>query len=328
MLIFVPNKYIMKRIILLTAVLCSAVTGRAQQTINGYVEKSGEEKIKKNIVMPAGAYPQTAGGYEDGHGINPLLTSKDQLPDTIALITWHIYDIGTSNHIKNVSITYYSLTENGGNIMANGLLEASITQLKASFKAQGVVLLTPDEYLDTEEKRNYYNNTFIPEISKLGKFLSGIETKQQDISVTADGYRAFDISAGGDFLRAQSLGGELAEKLGVEGVLSIAAELMSDNKRVNLNGLKMVLHGPNPIARQDKKYVSQNMGAGYYEGQIYANGYFYFDKPMEVATFKDKKQTLTGNFAGIDVVLNCFVEKFYEKMHECIEKAAKKYESN
>lgn len=315
----------MKKTILACTFLAVSVLVQAQKSIKEYVEKTGKEKIKKNIVMPAGSYPQTAGSFDDGHGINPVLTSVKQLPDTIALVTFHIYDIGTSNHIKNVSITYYSLSEKGGNLMANAMLKASIASLKESFKKQGVVLLTPDEFLNTKEKREYYYKTFQPNISKLGKFLSGVETKQNDISVTADGYRAFDISAAGDYLRAESLGGDLAKQLGVKGVLSIAAELMSDTKRINMNGVKMVLHGPNPIPKEDKKYVAQNMGNGYYAGQIYASGYTFFDKSIEVGKFEKKQQAINDNFEGIDTVFDAFIEKFYEKMNESIEKAAKKY---
>ena len=312
---------------LLIILLIPACQVFAQKTIKEYVEKTNREKIKKNIVMPAGSTPQTAGGYSDGHGINPLLTSVKQLPDTVALITMHIYDIGTSNHIKNVSVTYYSLSEKGGNKMANLIAESSVNQLKEAFKKQGVVLLTPDEFLNTEEKRKYYYNTFTPGISKLGKFLSGIETKQNDIAVAADSYRTFDISAATDFLRAESLGADLAAKLGVDGVLSIAVELVSDKKNIAMNGTKMVLHGPNPIAKEDKKYISQNLGAGYYRGQIYASGYMYFNNSIVVASY-DKKQSaiVNGNFEGIDDIFECFIEKFHVEMKESIAKAAKKYE--
>ena len=165
----------------------------------------------------------------------------------------------------------------------------------------------------------------MPQISKMGKFLSGIETNQQDISVTANGYRAFDISAASDFLRAESLGADLAKKLGVKGELSIGVELMSDNKHINMNGIKIALHGPNPVPKVDKKYISQNMGAGYYEGQIYANGYRFFKNPIEIGKFEKKQQTINENFDGMGTVLECFVEKFYESMNESVEKAKKKY---
>lgn len=309
------------------ALTLSAGASFAQKTIKEYVEKNDKEKIKKSVVMPAGSFPQRAGGYSDGHGPNPLLTSVKQIPDTVALITLHIYDIGTANHIKNVSITYYSLSEAGGNKVANLIHSNAIAQLKEAFKKQGTVLLTPDEYLNTKEKKDYYYNTFIPKISKLGKFLSGIETKQNDIAVSADGYRAFDISAASDFLRAESLGGDLAKKLGVDGVLSIAVELMSDKKNIAMNGTKMFIHGPNPIAKEDKKYISQNMGAGYYNGQIYAGGYMYFNDPIVVAGFdKKQNQIINENFEGIGNVFECFIERFHDEMKESVEKAAKKYD--
>lgn len=314
-----------KPVLLLLLFALAALPLVAQKTVREYVENTSNEKISKKIVMPAGGYPQTAGSYGDGHGINPLLTSKNQLPDTVALISFHIYDIGTEHHIKNVSITYYSLTADGGNVIATSMLQSIVGRLKEAFRQQGSVLLTPDEFLNTPEKKQAYYS-FEPSLSKLGKFLSGIETKQRDIAVWPAGYRAFDIAAAGDFLRAESLGGELAKKLGVGGTLSIGVELMTDRKNVYMNGMKMVMHGPNPVPREDKKYISQNMGAGYYTGQIYANGTFYFDKPLQIARVgKGKLEEMQADFAGLEVISELFIRKFYDKMHECIAKAASKY---
>jgi hypothetical protein len=283
---------------LLFLVTLSSVS-QAQKSVKDYVERNNSEKIKKDIKI--GIVPQTAGSFDDGHGSTPLLTSVSQLPDTIALASFHIYDIGTSNHIKNVSVTYFSLSESGGNIMANKLLNSTLSKLRESFKAQGVVLLTPDQYLNTKEKKDFYYKTFEPGISKLGKFLSDIETKRNDISVTADGYRAFDIAASSDFRRAESMGGELAKTLNVDALLSIGIELMSDKKNVAMNGVKMTLHGRNPVTKVDKKYVAQNMGNGYYEGQIYAGGQFYFDKPVDIAAFS-KGQVVEEKLEGLDAI--------------------------
>lgn len=309
------------RLVFVLVLTMFASASYAQKSIKDYVEKNSVEKIKKDIKISI--VPQTAGGFDDGHGSTPVLTSVSQLPATIALASFHIYDIGTSNHIKNVSITYYSLSESGGNTMANKLLNSTISKLKESLKAQGVELLTPDQYLDTKEKRDYYRS-FEPTISKLGKFLSDIETKRNDISVTADGYRAFDIAAASDFRRAESMGGELAKALNVDALLSIGIELMSDRKNIAMNGVKMVLHGKNPIPKADKKYVSQNMGAGYYAGQIYAAGQFYFDKPVDIAGFS-KNKIVDENMEGLDIIFSAFGEKIYDEMKASIDKAAKKY---
>jgi hypothetical protein len=325
------------KIILLLVLFISSSGVVAQNSIQEFVDKTGKEKIQKGIVMDAGSKPVTAGGFQDGHGKNVLLVSKNQIPDTVALITLYIYDLGSTTVSRGgnaVVTTHTWLSPKGGNALANGVLQSSINNLKESFKNQGVVLLTPEEYLNTPEKRNDYYKNFTPEVSKLGKFLGNLENKHTDIAVAADDYRCFDIAAAGDHLRSQSYGGNLAKKLGVKGVLSIAVELQSDNKNVNMHGVKMALHGPNLVPKEDKKYVAQNMGNGYYEGQLYTYGYYFFPKPIKVGSYDKKKiegekKRVTVmeemNFEGVGVIMESFVDKFHDVMNEAIEKAGPKY---
>ncbi len=309
----------MTKLFFVGAFVSSMILASDKSPIRKLIDDDGIDKLKKQIVIDA--KPITANGYDDGHGRNPYLTSTTQLPDTIALITYYIYDKG--NEVKGGYYLYkYNLSENGGNFVANGLHKATITQLKEKYAAMGIVLLTPDQYLNTEEKKTYYTTTFQPQISKLGSFLSGIETKNVDMSVAADFYRGFDISAAADHERMVSLGFDLANKLGVDAVLSIAFEVTSNMKEVNMNGFKMALHGPNPIAKQDKKYVSQNMGAGYYAGQEYAGGYFYFKKSMHIADV-EKKAIVNEQYDGIADILGAFAEKMQDEMKEAITKNSK-----
>lgn len=308
-----------KLILSATSLLTALSFGYAQSAVQNYVTDAGAEKIKKQIVIEG--QPITAGGYDDGHGRNPRLASANQIPDTIALITFYIYDKG--NEVKGGYYLYsYSLSEKGGNYVANGIHQKSIAKLKESYQKLGAVLLTPDEFLNTQEKKDFYYKQFQPQISKLGNFLSGLETKGTDVSVCADMYRGFDLSAAADHARMESLGSELAKKLGVDGVLSVACELASDKKEVNMTGIKMALHGANPIPKKDKKYISQNMGAGYYHGQLFASGYFYFKSPLQIAEYK-KNQIVNEQYDGIGDVLGCFAEKFDEVMKKAIEKNSK-----
>ena len=68
----------------LSAFLLLAGSIYSQKTIREYVDGTDKEKIKKSILIEQ--QPVTAGGFADGHSRWPLLTSPDQLPDTIALI--------------------------------------------------------------------------------------------------------------------------------------------------------------------------------------------------------------------------------------------------
>ena len=145
------------------------------QEVKEYVTKTNAEKIKKEIqVLQA---PITAGGFGDGHGKSPVLTDRTHVPDTFALVSFYINDVGTVRE-GPYSISSYWITPEGGNIVANQLEKQVMASLKESFQKQGVILLTPSEFLDTPQKQKYYYETFVPKVSKLAKFLSNIETKK------------------------------------------------------------------------------------------------------------------------------------------------------
>ena len=177
----------MNTTIKLLAVLCFlfySTNGLSQKSIKEYVEKTSVEKIKKTILMDAFTVPATQKSFKDGHGKNPYFSSKEQLPDTIALITFHITDLGSSESYEAGNYrytTYYWVSEKGGNMIANEIQKETLESLRAEFKKRGAVLLTPSEFLDTPEKIAFYNNEFTPEVSKMGKFLSNLENKDKEV---------------------------------------------------------------------------------------------------------------------------------------------------
>lgn len=300
-----------------------ALNVHAQKSIQELVNDGGKEKIRKRIVIDHA--PVSGGGFSDGHGRNPLLTSKTQLPDTIALISYYVQDVGSMDEIKHISLTYHNLSEEGGNYFANETYARAISSLKEEFKRQGAVLLTPDEFLNTSEKRNYYYDGFQPKVTKVGDWLAKRENKQIDMVAAAKGFRIFDVVAAWDALRAESLAADLAKKLGVKGVLSIQIGLQDhSSKKLTLNQIKIALNGPNPVPKEDKRYVAQNLGNGYYYGNIYSLLNYTPKKPIPIATFK-KKKIDTVNLEGIEVVLTTMIETMYESMNESIGKAARKY---
>jgi hypothetical protein len=297
----------------------------AQKTIKEYVTKTKSEKIKKSIVMEGQPVTSSPKSFKDGHSKWPLLTSTDQLPDTIALITFHINDLGVTSYTKGYYATFidnFSVSEEGGNFIANEMYTQTISTLKEEFAKHGVVLLTPTEFLDTPEKRSFYYDEFSPKVSKLGKFLSGVENRSLDISVAADYYRYFDMGASYDYLRCESLGFELANKLDVDGVLSIGFTVQSNSKEIYFRNIRVALHGPNPIPRLDKKYVAQKSGNGYNTGQLYAGGYLNFKDPFKIAVIK-RKQMSKIDIDGLEIVLSNFIEHYYNVMNYAIEKASK-----
>lgn len=315
------------------------------QGVREFVDKTSVEKISKSVTMAQ--KPVTAGGFSDGHGRNPVLTSKTQIPDTVGVVSFYINDVGTVNY-GPYSVSSYWISPDGGNTIANKIEEETMQALKDRFREAGIVLLTPKEYLNTPAKHEYYYNTFKPKVSKLAKFLSNIETKHVDTSVGADYYRPFDISVAWDAIRAESLIDDLGKNIGLKGLLTVAVNLQTDNKSIYMHGMRLALNGPNPIPKEDKKYVAQNMGNGYYFGQIYFDSNFSFPKPVLVGKYVNvkttgKKSKSTGldsyevhltqsaeiglDVDGLDVIAGVIAAKSLVTLDEAIADASKKYKN-
>ena len=296
-----------------------------QKTLEEYVEKYGRDKIYKTIGYDAFTVPATSKSFRDGHGKNPYFTSKEQLPDTIALIAFNIRDLGDVE-VQEAGIyiitTYRHLSEHGGNMISNNIYDLSIDMLKARFKEEGVVLLTPKEFLNTQEKIDYYYDEFEPDVSKLGSFLSKVENKGTQMSTSADYFRTFDLGAANDWRRSVSLGSDLANKLEVDAVLSIGTAFRSDRKELSMRYVAMALHGPNLISKEDKKYAAQKAGNGYNEGQLYTGLNYIIKNEMKVASIH-KEGIYDINFKGIEVIIEEMVNRMYDFQYSAIEKTQK-----
>ncbi len=304
----------------------------AQSSIRELVDKTGKDKIQKNLMKQ---FPGTF-CFKDGHGMNPYLTSEEQIPKTIALITFYVYDPGMSyattsksSHgaagitTSTTSVYNFKLSEAGGNYFANMLHQEGIGKLKATFKSHGITLLTPDEYLNTEEKRDFYYNKFQPQISKLGSFLSGLEQKSSGTAVCADYYRGLDASAAADFKRSISLGDELTRNLGVDAVMSIALYVGYDGKTVTFSNITSTINGPNPVPRENKKYIGA-AGAGYQEGLVYFSAYYNAFKPVKIADLKKKGAVISNeNYDGIGDLMSIFAETAALTMKKVVAKNSK-----
>ena len=279
----------------------------------------GREKLKKKMSLdmkPVSGFG--AGSFADGHGVATYLTRKDQLPNKVALVTFYVFDHSQSKTIHQVSRTTTWVTPEGGNLFANKFLQASIGPLKAAFQQQGMELLTLEEALDTDEKKQYYRSGVPLEVSKMGKILVALESGDIKVSTSANGYRLFDVAATSDYMRSRALGGDLAGKLGVDAVLSIGLEVGTDGNLYTLNGVKWGLTGKNPNPKQDKSYTAEAFGNGYNAGQCYIKSGLFLE-PTPFLNAKKQEE----NFEGLDLILTAFVEKTVETAHAAIEKNAK-----
>src|SRR5690606_17803448 len=240
----------------------------------------------------------------------------DQLPKRIALATFYVYDAGTVdvNDAGNTVVTTTTwVSEKNGNILANKFLQASIGPLKQVFEQQGIQLLTLDEAADSEEKRAFYREKVPLELSKgllgaLRKFIISMESGDKKMIMAADGYRVFDVSAAWDWKRSISLGSDLAGNLGVDAVLSVGVGVSTNGDTYTLNHVKWAVNGKNPNPKKEgHKYVSQNLGTGYYEGQCYFKADLGMTSKKGGVPFYRHK-TKAENLEGFDQLMTVLAE--------------------
>jgi hypothetical protein len=317
-------KNLIRMCVVILSLACYQIT-YAQKSLKEYATKYDSKKIQKGILYDAFSVPATHKSFKDGHGKNPYFTSKDQLPDTIALITFNIRDLGDVNvtdagYVKIT--TYTALSENGGNQVSNEIYDLTINMLRERFKKEGVVLLTPKEFLNTKEKSDFYYDKFNPDVSKLGNFLRNIENRGTQMASSADFFRTFDLGAAADWRRSTSLGYDLANKLEVDAVLSIGTALRSNKKGANMRYMAIALHGPNLIPKQDKKYIAQKAGNGYNKGQLYTSLKYILKNEIKTLTIQ-KKEITDINFDGYEVILEELIDRMYKVFDESIAKAQK-----
>lgn len=191
------------------------------------------------------------------------------------------------------------INEAGGKMLVNDFYKLSINDLKKIFAANGMELLTPDEYLKTNEQKQLYK-TYEVNVSKLAAgatAIGGFFTKANNKSLTpADGYRAYPapvVNSGMDMKAVRDLG-KLANELDVDALLTINTLTQLEKGEVGLKGISMSLHAPNPVP--DDPEMKYGMGF-YYEGVLVGSISFTLDEYMPFAKLPKKAQS----FENVDM---------------------------
>jgi ankyrin repeat protein len=137
-------------------------TGKNNDDTDFLRETMDAEKIKVKFDFPGeGRNSNNGGGYSANMDlVNPK-------PKKVALISYYLYDAGKGK--ANITGTGAWVTSpSAGQSQVNGFYAKSIKPLKESFKKNGIELLTPDEFLDTQEKAELYYG-FVQESAKTEK---------------------------------------------------------------------------------------------------------------------------------------------------------------
>ncbi|MER3463847.1 MAG: hypothetical protein C4329_04950 [Chitinophagaceae bacterium] len=183
-------------------------------SLHTFAQDSFEEFVQKDISKIVLRHHTHAmlGLFDDGHETVPNLKGKE-LPKRIALVSFYIFDRRKSKSYSytthgawditiTVTKTIFTSLKNTM-LLGNVFLTLAAPNIIAEFKAKGMEVLLPDQYLTDDAKRNAYAN-FQPEISGLSKSLF---TKDDDFMTQggAEGFLVKPVWAPFDFKQGHRL---------------------------------------------------------------------------------------------------------------------------
>jgi len=344
----------MKRTVLVTLALIIGVFSYSQSELPKYA--SSKDAVLKKVKLDM---PLEGRKYKNGTGysLNPRLLSE--MPKKVALVSFYSFDPGmTKTQIWSV---LYGSTTYGGTLvtttkitkrnsvgssgeLALGFYMQSISSMIEGFSSFGMDLLLPEEYLDSPEKTEHYNN-FKVERAKFNEWVSNMGSgKHDEIYGYLEGYNVIDVvnepyqnyeKSGGRFITrskgkvddnqvwvmdkcgkmVESLGG-LCAKLEVDAIVVVYFTIFSPKEnKVKLQNVNMHMFGPNPTPLPEGKTKKFN----YFNGKFYCGTRI---NPEILIWNKTKKDPDSENlnFTGFEYVMQAMTEKMGTYLKEGIEK--------
>ncbi len=298
----------MKRIIYSLSVLAFALyasaTTFAQKPTDFEKKTASVDKIKARWNFPA-----EGKNCKKGTGYSANVELLDPKPKKVALVSFYLYDpaCGESKKGGNSVVTTYSASiwrtpDDIAQTHVDGFYSKSIDALKAGFEKYGIDLQTPSEFLDNEDKKNFYNN-FVQESAKNEKTsrtqIGGyVQATVSTIKVcpSEESYRPFFVAneprnesqlsnfvnmgiGGANRKMTSSLGYDLAKGLDVDAVVVcyiITRKPKKKKENYVVDAVNLFMFGPNPKGEgpDDKN-----------RGQFYC-GTRYFAKQLEFSSEK------------------------------------------
>lgn len=152
-------------------------TGMENSTTEFAEDTENPEKIKVKYDFPR------EGRNSGGSGYSANMDNLNPKPKRVALVSFYLYDAGKGK--ANITGTgVWRTPEAAGQNQINGFYNKSISKFKEAFKQNGISLLTPDEFLDTQEKAEAYYG-FVQESAKKEKTtITRMKTRTHSSSTT------------------------------------------------------------------------------------------------------------------------------------------------
>lgn len=219
-------------------------------------------------------------GRKDGKGYVPRLSAMGSPPKKVALVSFYVIDEPEKTGSARSGSSSFALTEESMTAVANELYKLSIGPLKTNFKANGMELLEPKDFLNTPEKKAFYDEFKIKTgaasniVGSVMSFLKKDNGTIDTARVAANGYKAIFVQNGAftrinkttpDDKVTNSLGDELAKAMGVDAVVLVWASTKVNDKAVYLKDTNVYMFGPNPLPfkTEDLGYFGARSGHFY-----------------------------------------------------------------
>jgi hypothetical protein len=273
-------------------------------------------------------------GSDSGRGPTPYLKALGGPPKRVALVSFYVWDCGNK---KESAYTMYggnykyrvsnkrtiNVESQAVDMLATEIYDASIQGMKEAFAANGMQLLTAEEFLDTEEKKATYANFKMTEGAgqKFAGFFQKSNLETWRFAGAPEGYRVFQMATvmdvkGNHFeLAAQgvgvgklakSLGFDFAKALGVDAVAVLYNVVQAEKRSITMRGSYLYIFGPNPVPDTGKSL--------YWDGHQYSGVYIRMDVPF-VETDKEGNM-VSSDYDGYAVVAKALATRIGEHINE------------
>lgn len=246
-------------------------------------------------------------------------------PKRVGLLSFYIYDSGDYK-FNSMAATYggtffksVGLTEYAANIFASQFAEMAVPAIKEAFAADGIEILPPIEFMDTQEKVDAYMNFALPKsgLQKATEATLSWVDKSPHVNGAADGYRMIPIHA--SFLEKKVMYAvdQLMKDLELDAVMSVTTLTWTDSKVVVYSGTTMQLIGPNPEPRPEKEsHVKYWWPAIAYPCATFGKGF----KGVVFHTMETKKQPAATFNEGYEVIAEAMSARTLAELQKHIDK--------
>jgi hypothetical protein len=244
------------------------------------------------------------------------LQSQGKLPKRVGLVSFYILDSGTTD-FNAMAYTYggtyqasFGMNAKGANTFASELAKLGVPALKEQFAAHGMELVTPIEFLDTDERKRAYVDFVLPRSGLAKATLAIVDwvDKNPHAEGAADGYESILTSLWSDAKSLNALE-ELRAALGLDALAVLANATSSNPGSVILSSITLELYGPNPLPRPENKLAA----TGYTNGINYVKGIFGKGfKGVELVLWK-KGEIKETRYEGYDAVVGSLARTTLEE---------------